>query len=329
LKIDGPRALRIELVAEPSPKRDEVLVRVLSAGICGSDVHGYVGLNGRRPAGTVMGHEAAGTVVELGPDVDAGLLGAFVTINPVVSCGECDSCRAGRPNVCHSRRLYGCTPELPGAFADEVVVAAANVVPMPAGVPSARAALVEPLSVGAHAVAVGAPRAEDRVLVIGGGPIGIAAALAASRVATDVSVSEPDAERRSLLESLGLTTIAPAGVDDERADVVLECVGFEQTIDAALTAARPGGTVVLVGLASERLSVDAPALVMGERRLLGSAVYTPQDFADVAAWVASTPVALEAMVQADVGLHELPDAFAAYADGRLRAVKTMVHVDER
>lgn len=273
-----------------------------------------------------MGHEAAGTVVELGPEVEAELLGALVAINPVVSCGACDRCRAGMPNICQRRRLYGCTPELPGAFADQVVVAAANVVPIPRWVPPARAALVEPLSVGAHAVVVGAPRAEDRVLVIGGGPIGIAAALAASRVATDVSVSEPDADRRSLLESLGLNAIPPAGVDDERADVVVECVGFEQTIAAALTAARPGGTVVLVGLAGERLPIDAPALVMGERRLLGSAVYAPQDFADVAAWVASTPVPLEAMVQADVGLDDLSGAFAAYADGRLRAVKTLVHL---
>ncbi|HEY6763060.1 MAG TPA: alcohol dehydrogenase catalytic domain-containing protein, partial [Baekduia sp.] len=156
LIIDSPGHLRVEEVPAPVPAAGELLVDVSVAGICGSDVHGFTGTNGRRPAGTVMGHEVGGRVAAVGAGQDDDLLGAVVAINPVVSCGACDLCRMDLPNLCRTRRLYGCTPELPGGFADQVVVAAANAVPMPAGTAGARVALVEPLSVGAHAAGLAA-----------------------------------------------------------------------------------------------------------------------------------------------------------------------------
>lgn len=327
LIIDAPERVRLEQAHQPAPGAGEVLVRVGAAGICGSDVHGYLGVNGRRPAGTVMGHEAAGVVAEAGAGVDRALLGVLVAINPVVSCGACDTCVAGSPNLCRTRRLYGCTPELPGAFAEWVVVVAGNVVRMADGVPVECAALVEPLSVGAHAARVGDTGAGDRVLVIGGGPIGIAAAVAAARRGSDVTVSEPEARRRELLARLDLHAVEPSAVRAEQADVVLECVGFPETLRAALQGARPSGRVVLVGLAEEHPPIDATALVMGERQLIGSAVYTPADFAEVAAWVGETELPLDALVQTQVDLDGLPGAFAGYADGTLRSVKTLLRLD--
>jgi threonine dehydrogenase-like Zn-dependent dehydrogenase len=329
LIIDGPGELRVEDAPPPSPGPGELLVDVSVAGICGSDIHGFTGTNGRRPPGTVMGHEFGGTVVAAGPGADDGLVGSVVAINPVVSCGSCDLCQAGAPNLCRTRRLYGCTPELPGAFADQVVVAARNAVVMPEGTAGARVALVEPLSVGAHAAALASPTASDTVLVIGGGPIGIAAALAAARSGAAVTVSEPEAHRRELLEELGLTAVEPGDVADGQADAVLECVGYSQTIKAAMAATRPRATIVLVGLAQESLPIDAAALVMGERRVLGSAVYTPAEFADVAAWVAETDVPLERMVQERTDLDGLPGAFDRYVDRSLTAVKTLVAIGDR
>jgi threonine dehydrogenase-like Zn-dependent dehydrogenase len=329
LIINGPGELLVEDAPAPVPGPGELLVDVSVAGICGSDIHGFTGTNGRRPAGTVMGHEFGGTVVGAGPGADDGLVGAVVAINPVVSCGGCDLCQAGLPNLCRTRRLYGCTPELPGAFADQVVVAARNAVPMPAGTAGARVALVEPLSVGAHAAGLADIGADDRVLVIGGGPIGIAAALAAARRSGHVTVSEPEAQRRVLLEELGLTAVEPQAVSDGQADVVLECVGYPQTMQAAMAATRPQATIVLVGLAQETLPVDAAALVMGERRVFGSAVYTPADFADVAAWVAQTELPLERMIQEHTDLDGLPETFDRYASHTLTAVKTLVAVGDR
>jgi threonine dehydrogenase-like Zn-dependent dehydrogenase len=327
--IDGPGELRVEEAPAPVPGAGELLVDVSVAGICGSDVHGFTGTNGRRPPGTVMGHEFGGRVVAAGPGQDDGLVGAVVAINPVVSCGVCDLCRAALPNLCRTRRLYGCTPELPGAFADQVVVGARNAVPMPDGTAGARVALVEPLSVGAHAAGLADIGADDTVLVIGGGPIGIAAALAAARRSEQVTVSEPEAQRRALLAELGLTAVDPREVRAGEADVVLECVGYPQTMQAAMTASRPRAAIVLVGLAEETLPVDAAALVMGERRVYGSAVYTPSDFADVAAWVAETDLPLERMIQEHTDLDGLPETFGRYADHTLTAVKTLVAIGDR
>jgi 2-desacetyl-2-hydroxyethyl bacteriochlorophyllide A dehydrogenase len=329
LIIDGPGELRIEDAPPPAPGAGELLVDVSVAGICGSDVHGFTGTNGRRPPGTVMGHEFGGTVVAAGPGVEDDLVGSVVAVNPVVSCGACDRCLAGAPNLCRTRRLYGCTPELPGAFANQVVVAAGNAVAMPEGTAGARVALVEPLSVGAHAAGLARLRSSDVALVIGGGPIGIAAALAAARTGAEVTVSEPEASRRELLAELGLTAVEPGTVPDGRADVVLECVGYPQTMQAAMAATRPQATIVLVGLAQEQLPIDAAALVMGERRILGSAVYTPEDFIGVAAWVAETDVPLERMIQERTDLDGLPGAFARYADHSLVAVKTLVTIGDR
>lgn len=327
LIIDAPEKVRVEEAERPVPGANEVLVRVAAAGICGSDVHGYLGVNGRRPAGTVMGHEAAGQVAEVGPGVDRGLVGTRVAINPVVSCGSCDMCAAGSPNLCRTRRLYGCTPELPGAFAEWLVVLASNAFPLADGVAAERAALVEPLSVGAHAARVGATGPGDRVLVVGGGPIGIAAALGARRRGADVTVSEPEQRRRELLGRLDVPTVEPSAVRAEQADVVLECVGFPQTLRAALQGARPGGRVVLVGLADEQPPIDAAALVMGERQLVGSAVYTPADFAEVTEWVGETDLPLDALIETQVDLDGLPGAFAAYAAGSLHSVKTLLRLD--
>jgi 2-desacetyl-2-hydroxyethyl bacteriochlorophyllide A dehydrogenase len=326
--IDGPGELRVEEAAAPVPGPGELLIDVSVAGICGSDVHGFTGTNGRRPRGTVMGHEFGGRVAAVGPDANDDLVGALVAVNPVVSCGSCEPCRAQRLNLCSNRRLYGCTPELPGAFADHVVVAAGNAVPMPEAA-GPRVALVEPLSVGAHAAGLARIAASDSVVVIGGGPIGIAAALAAARRSEHVRVSEPEPRRRGLLEELGLTALDPADVPAGEADVVLECVGYPQTLQAAMTATRAGATIILVGLAQESLPIDAAALVMGERRVIGSAVYTPADFADVAAWVAETALPLERMIQERTDLDGLPETFARYADHTLTAVKTLVAVGDR
>ena len=323
--IDSPGALRLRSVPEPTPAPGEALVRVEAAGICGSDIHGYTGTNGRRPPGTVMGHEAAGRVVAVGDDADDALVGRLVAINPVVSCGACPRCRQGHPNICDVRRLYGCTPALPGAFAELLAVRAANLVALPDDVPPERAALIEPLSVGARAAALTGVGDDDRVLVIGGGPIGIAAALAARRMGAGVLVSEPDAERRALLDALGLAARAPDDATDP-VDAAIDCVGFEQTVATAVAVTPPGGTIVWVGLAREHVPVDAVALVMGERHLVGSAVYTPDDFAATADWVARTEVPLELLVQRRAELDELPDVFAGYGDGRITAVKTLVQI---
>lgn len=174
----------------------EIRVRTGSVGICGSDVHGYTGANQRRVPGMVMGHEAAGIVIDRGSDVTELDLGSHVAINPAVTCGACEFCLAGEDHRCSHRRLYGCVLELPGAFADSFVVEALNAVPFDGPAPLEWGALVEPLAVGDHGTGLLDTEPSTRLLVIGAGPIGLGAALGARRRGlTEIVVSEPDGHR--------------------------------------------------------------------------------------------------------------------------------------
>lgn len=323
----GPRRLAVEEAEAPSPSRGEITVSVHSVGICGSDVHGYAGVNSRRVPGMVMGHEAVGRVAEIGDEVGGLSPGDPVAINPLIPCGECEFCRAGDDNVCESRRIYGCIIDLPGAYADTSAVRAQNAVPFRGEAPLEWGALVEPLSVGARAAKQGSVGPESEVLVIGGGPIGVGAAFAARRRgASRVVVSEPQPHRRWLAEQLGFETYDPSAGNPlpNRFPIAIECVGHSATLAAALAAVPPKGTVVFVGLAEETVDLPATPLMVGERAIIGSSAYSAGDFRETAAWVAEGKDDLAPIIEHRVGLEGMPDVFAGYADGSLHALKTVL-----
>jgi len=320
--LRGELDLGVEGFAVAGPGDGEVTLEVTATGICGSDVHGYAGHNDRRSPGTVMGHEVSGRVSAVGRGVELPV-GTQVALWPIRSCGACPTCAADLPHLCPSRRLYGCVPTLPGGFATSMRVAAANLVPLPAGVPAEWGALVEPLAVGHHAVALAGKLAGARVSVVGGGPIGIASALAAKRAnAAEVVVVEPVERRREILAALGLDS-APPGEAPGEVDLAVECVGFEATVRAAIAALRPGGTVVCVGLAEPEVKVPMFALVDGERSVIGSYAHTLADLQEVAAGLGDGPD-LSPMIERRVSLESLPEAFHDYAEGREQAVKTLM-----
>lgn len=330
LVFHGPRKLSVEEAELPAPGPGEVRVAVHAVGICGSDVHGYSGVNRRRTPGMVMGHEAVGTIETLGEGVDGFQTGDPVAINPVVSCGTCEFCRAGLENVCPSRKLYGCIAELPGAYADSVIVRAENCVFFHGPVPLEWGALVEPLAVGARGALQGDVGPGDEVLVVGGGAIGIGAALGSRRRGADrVVLSEPQEHRRGIAERLGFETIDPVAEQVPQAafPVTVECVGHSATLASALTAARVRGTTVFVGLAEETIELPATPLMVGERVLVGSAAYTSADFRDTTEWVASGQTDLTPLIESRVGLDGLPAAFEGYADGSIHALKTLLQLE--
>lgn len=328
LVLEGERHLRLRETEPRALEPGEVRVAVAAAGICGSDVHGFSGRNDRRAPGTVMGHEVSGRIVETGPGVHDLRVGDHVAVNPIVACGTCEPCAAGYDNLCVVRRLYGCVPELPGAFADEMVVRAANAVVLPVDVPIELGALAEPLAVGWHATGIGAELAGlDQTLVIGGGPIGLGAALAAAaRGHAPPVVVEPVAARREVARRLGLQAVAPDALDIGRAgfDVVLDCAGFPSTFALALSLVRPRGTVVFVGLAQHEIPMNAELVEVGERRISGSAAYTRADFRHAAALIAGGHVDVAPMIELEVGFDGLIRAFDDYADGRSTAIKAVL-----
>jgi len=325
LVFHGPHRLAVEEATERGLNAGEVRVRPHAVGICGSDVHGYVGANDRRLPGMVMGHEAAGIVVQIGAGVERPAVGDRVAINPAVTCGACDFCRSGQDQRCPHRRLHGCALDLPGAFAESMVVSAANAVAFDGPAPLEWGALVEPFAVGAHGVGLLTGPFVNGVLVLGGGPIGVGAALSARRRGIErVVISEPVRHRRELATRLGLETHDPeAGKPPERFDAALECVALRVTLEAALTLTRPGAEVVFIGVGEPQIPLPVEPLVVGERRLLGSFNYSREDFAATAAWIASGEIDLTPLIEARVSLDGLPDAFARYADGTNRAMKTL------
>jgi threonine dehydrogenase-like Zn-dependent dehydrogenase len=335
LVLHGDYDIRVEERPDPQPGPSEVVVEIIATGICGSDFHGYSGENGRRHPGQIMGHETVGRVRGLGSAVTGLEIDRLVTINPMMVCHSCEACLAGREQWCSRRVVLGVAPEIPAAFADLVAVPAENIVTLREDLPAELGALVEPLSVGYHAVRRGQPLTEDRVLIIGGGPIGQACLLAAQRlgVGTAPAVSDISEGRRDLCARLGGQVIDPSVEKLSEAVVarlggpatlVVDAVGVSRTVDDALSAAALGARIVLVGMGSPRIDLSAYAMSTEERTLLGSFTYTAEEFGDTAAWIGSVPPGIESLIDGRVGWDGAPQSFDDLARGRSTASKILV-----
>lgn len=280
LVYDDVEKLVYRYMADPVPAAGQSLIRIEASGICGSDMHAYLGHDERRPAPVILGHEAAGTV-------EGGALdGKRVTINPLTTCGLCKACKAGRDNLCPDRMIISMPPR-EGAFGELVVMADRNLVEVPDGVPLAKAALAEPLACGWHAVRLGAealdmPIAQARCVVIGGGAIGVGAALCLRAFgATDIHVIEPNAVRRASLDAIdGFSAVAPGAVT--AADLVIDGVGYAATRADATTITRPGGVIMHIGLGESTGGLDIRRMTLQEITFIGTYTYTAQDFRDTA-----------------------------------------------
>jgi L-iditol 2-dehydrogenase len=269
----------------PVPGPDELLIRVAACGICGSDVHGFDGSTGRRLPPIVMGHEAAGTVEEIGEAVSRFRCGDRVTFDSTVSCGRCFFCLRGEMNLCEQREVVGVsTPEFRrmGAFAEFVTVPERIAYKLPASMPFEHAALIEAASVAVHAVLLTPIALGDRVVVLGAGMIGLLALQAALHVgASEVTVLDIDDTRLAMARSLGATgTINSRNLnciqelltqtDGRGADVALECVGLSATIKLAIDLVRKGGQVTLIGNVAPTVELPLQSVVTRQIRLQGS-----------------------------------------------------------
>ncbi|MDZ7708862.1 MAG: alcohol dehydrogenase catalytic domain-containing protein [Roseovarius sp.] len=320
LVYTGIESLDFRDTPAPAPEPGEVLIKVRAVGICGSDMHAYLGHDARRPAPLILGHEAAG-VIAGGPRD-----GERVTVNPLVTCGTCPACRAGRENLCETRQIISMPPR-EGAFAEFIRMPERNLVTVPDHVPLDIAALAEPLAVSWHAVRLGLAALHDggsgRALVIGGGAIGLAAALALRAQGCDaVTVVEPNAVRRDYLAArCGVTALAtPEGAWP----LVVDAVGFAATRATASALTEPGGVITHIGLGEDTGGLDIRRMTLQEITFIGTYTYTAQDFRDTCA----------AMFAGRLGpldwaeTRALSTGAAAFADiraGRVAAPKIVLH----
>lgn len=278
LVYDGVETLGYRDVAKAIQNEGEHLIRIDASGICGSDMHAYLGHDNRRPAPLILGHEAAG-VIEGGPEA-----GRRVTINPLVTCRRCKACTTGRENLCAERQIISMPPR-EGAFAQYVAMPGSNLVTVPDGVALAKAALAEPLAVSWHAVRLALealhPEMERSALVLGGGAIGLAAALALHAMGVeDVTILEPNDNRRGFLADRCGQAVTHEG--KRPASIVIDAVGYAATRATASRLAMPGGVIAHVGLGEDAGGLDIRRMTLQEISFIGTYTYAARDFRDTA-----------------------------------------------
>ena len=322
----GANAISVETRPVPEPGPGEVLVEVSHCGICGSDLH--FAIEGRGKPGVIGGHEYAGRVAALGAGIEDWAEGDDVVGGAMTGCGECVSCRGGRPSLCRRRSSPG-VGDFQGAFAGFVTCAAAELVRVPAGLPLRTAALTEPLAVALHGITAAAVGPGSRVLVTGAGPIGLltVAALRARGV-DDVAVSEPAPARRQLADAVGAKeTVTPDQLPrpampfdlvDHPFDAALECSGRAEAFDAALANLDRGGRLVIVGAGMQQPRLDQLRVLLNELVVTGAYNYDEGGFDHAVGLLASGALPTDLLIEPDdVPLSGLLDAMRRLAAGEV------------
>ncbi|MET1038313.1 MAG: alcohol dehydrogenase catalytic domain-containing protein [Aeromicrobium sp.] len=333
----GAHDVRVEDVPEPVRGPDEVLVRVLRSGMCGTDatewssgpktfpverVHPVTQHTGPM----VMGHEFVGEVVET-TDHGRFAVGDMVASGAGVSCGECARCREGRTNICEKYYTLGLNTA--GGMAELVAVPERVLTTIPPGITIERAGLAQPMAVGLHAARRSGVTDGDHVVLIGAGAIGsfVLAGLG-SLAAADVTVVDFPGERLDRALRLGAARVVPAGPESEASirdalggtavDVVIEASGAPGQLDAAIRLVRTGGTVVQVGLPSRRQEIDVHSMVMREVTIVTALAHVCDDDLASALTILGASTLADELLEAVHPLEDLPEQLELLATGQLQ-----------
>ena len=276
LVYTGPETLEFRDFDDPDLSSGDELIKIERVGICGSDMHAYLGHDPRRNPPLILGHEACGVTSD----------GRRVTINPMVVDGTSREAKAKRENLDRNRSMMSIPPRQ-GSFAEYASMRKENLIAVPDGVDPAKAALAEPLACGWHAVRMGLEVGwieNPKTLVIGGGPIGVGTALSAAAMGvSDITVTEPNDLRRDFLsKNCGFRVLPELDADDSY-DLVIDAVGYAATRETASKAVVPGGVIMHIGLGGGDPGLDVRRFTLHEVTFIGTYAYTYQDFRDTAA----------------------------------------------
>lgn len=312
--------LELSQIDPPKLAENDVLVRVAACGICGSDVHGYDGTSGRRIPPIVMGHEAAGTVAEVGSAVTGARVDDRVTFDSTIYCGQCDACRRGQVNLCPNRRVLGvsCADYRQyGAFAEFVAVPQHILYTLPVEVTFEQATMIEPIAIALHAVARLNVSPGERAVVVGSGMIGLLT-VAALRIAgcSEITAIDLDDSRLALAQQMGATrTLNPQNTDAVAnllqstggvgLDIAVEAVGNAPAFKTAVAAVRRGGRVALIGNLAAEVPFPLQSVVTRELTLVASC-----------ASAGEYPRALELLANGQIDVTPLITAVAPLDEGQ-------------
>lgn len=313
----GTQDMRVSEIEDPQVKEGEVLIKVEACGICGSDVHGYLGITGRRIPPMVMGHEFTGTVSALGEGIEDVSLGDRVVVYPARFCGRCDFCKVGLTNLCVNRTIFG-VMNVNGAMAEYVSVPKENILKLPENIDFVKGTFLEPLSVAYRAVKTAGDILNRNILIVGAGTIGLLI-LQIVRLggARTVVITDINDARLEIARRLGVNLTLNPDREDIKAsisesipdgiDLAFEAVGSESTVNQALTALKNRGTCIFVGNSVKNITIDMQNIVTRELRILGTYTYTLGEFRESISLLEKIDV--ETMLSKVVPLEEGPEVF--------------------
>ncbi len=323
----APEQFEIREVEKPSPKKGEALLKVKAVGICGSDIHAYHGKHPFMSCPIVLGHEAAGEVVELGEGVTNVAIGDRVLMRPQDICGECPMCKSGRYNICKSLKVIGCQET--GASSDYFAVDAELLYKLPDNVAYDVGTVVEPLAVGVHAVKRpnGGVKGKN-VVVIGAGTIGNVVAQSAKGLgANKVMITDVSDFKLDMAKKCGIDIAVNVAKEDifkvieenygvDGVDVVFECSANDGALNQALEYARKGTTIVIVGVFGNKATVNLANVQDREYDVIGTLMYLHEDYVDALRLVGEGTVDLETLITHRFPLEKVADAYQCIKENK-------------
>lgn len=320
----GPKDLRIENIEMVSYNDDEVLIKVKSTSICGSDVHGYLGTTGRRIPPLVMGHEFTGVIEKIGTKVKGFSKGDRVAVFPEIFCEECEWCKRGLVNLCPNRKIFGVLT-FNGSFADYIAVPVRNLFKLPDNETFEQGSLGEPLSVAVHAVNNGGDLKGKNVLILGAGAIGLfILEVVKTKKPDKIFITDLSDSRLAVAKKLGAdyaintsksndTTILDS-VGKRGVDVAIEAVGVTETVQYGLSHLKQQGKCVFVGVWKKYVEVDMHEIVNNELSIVGSTVYTLEDFETAIKMLESGEINTDLLITKVATLEDGPKIFEELAE---------------
>jgi L-iditol 2-dehydrogenase len=335
LEYHGPWSMTIEEASVPKIGPDEVLLKSVVVGICGSDVHGFTGESGRRKPGMVMGHETVGEVAEIGRNVTSLKLGQLAAIFPTLGCGHCEYCKKGWEHICPDKKILGVNAGKWGAMADFYACHARQAFPLAKQTSPELGLFTEPIAVAVHAVNLMKPSKGDVIAVVGAGTIGLALTLVLRDLGiTEIYVLDKIEEKLALAKKFGAK---PIHVDKEtaadaierqtgrrRVQGVFEAVGASATVRTAYDLCDFGGMVVLIGNLAKEFTLPLQGVTSNETTLRGSYGFNRDDFAKAIELVEKNPDTLRELVSGFCSLEETTQVMTEMAKGERQAIKMII-----
>lgn len=319
LKYMGPEKLEIQEEQVPVPEDHEVLLKVRACGICGSDVHGYLGLTGRRIAPMTMGHEFAAEVVETGSGAKKFRPGDSVIVQPINFCGTCENCKRGLTNMCLNKRFFGVLT-VNGAMAEYVAVPEKLLYKLPENTSYEIGALAEPYAVAYGAVKKAGDLSGQNVLIIGAGTIGLCILqIVKLQNPGKIIVSDLSDARLSAAREFGADEVINPKNEDymdavsrytegRMIDTSIEAVGVQATANQSIKCLKIGGQAVWVGMSQKEMEINMQDIVCSARRVIGSFNYTHEEFGEVVELIGSGKMNAAKLITKTVSLEEVRGA---------------------